>query len=281
MGNRFDEFLALHHAEQPLLIGNVWDVPGAKVFERKKFKAIATSSAAVADMFGYDDGQEMTISDYLFMVKRIASSVSIPFSVDIEAGYGDTPEAVKHWITRLYEMGVAGINIEDSTVRDGIRNIESASVFAEKLKQIVRLLEADHIHLFINVRTDSFLLDLPNALEDALARIDIYQQTGVHGLFLPCITRLTDIEKVTRRSTLPVNVMCMPDLPDFSQLRQAGVKRISMGPFLQMNVNKGLESELPIGLRPMGFAFHWLALPFGRLISASKRVIGESRPDYF
>ncbi|MHA4809019.1 isocitrate lyase/PEP mutase family protein [Flavitalea flava] len=244
MANRFDEFLALHHNDHPLLIGNVWDVPGAKVFERKKFKAIATSSAAVAEMLGYADGQEMSISDYLFIVKRIAPSVSIPFSVDIEAGYSDTPEAIKHWIARLYEMGVAGINMEDSTVKDGVRNIEPASVFAEKLKKIMNLLEDDHIHMFVNVRSDSFLLNLPHALEDALARIDLYQHTSVHGLFFPCITGLTDIEKITKRSILPVNVMCMTGLPDFAQLQQAGVKRISMGPFLHTGLYKVMENTV-------------------------------------
>jgi 2-methylisocitrate lyase-like PEP mutase family enzyme len=33
-------------------------------------------------------------------------------------------------------------------------------------------------------------------------------------------------------TNLPVNVMCMPDLPDFEELGSLGVKRISMGPFL-------------------------------------------------
>ena len=39
--------------------------------------------------------------------------------------------------------------------------------------------------------------------------------------------------------------------------------------------------KLPIGQRPMGFAFHWPALLCRSLILASKRVIGENRPDYF
>jgi 2-methylisocitrate lyase-like PEP mutase family enzyme len=182
----------------------------------------------------------MGLEDYLFVIKRIAASVSLPLSVDFEAGYGDTPEEISAAITRLSELGVAGINIEDSVVVNGKRSIVDAGVFAEKIQRIIKLLDAAHIKMFINVRSDSFLLALPNALEDALLRVDAYQNTGAHGLFFPCIKELDDIAKVTSRSKLPVNVMCIPGLPDFKSLQSAGVKRISMGPFLNMNVYQKL-----------------------------------------
>ncbi|GAA3934662.1 isocitrate lyase/phosphoenolpyruvate mutase family protein [Chitinophaga oryziterrae] len=233
MKNRFEEFLALHHQPAPLLIGNVWNAQSAKIFEQQNFKAIATSSAAVAETLGYADGEEMSIEEYLFIIKNIAAAVSIPFSVDIEFGYGDTPEEIVSVIRRLHETGVAGINIEDSIVVNGNRSILDAKVFAEKLERITSLLD---VELFINVRTDSFLLGIPNALDDAISRIDLYQHTGVHGLFLPCIAKVADIEKVTAHSLLPVNVMCIPGLPDFKHLQKAGVKRISMGPFLHKNI---------------------------------------------
>ncbi|MNY62394.1 hypothetical protein D3C86_1991970 [compost metagenome] len=46
------------------------------------------------------------------------------------------------------------------------------------------------------------------------------------------MTRTGDIETITRETILPVNVMCMPALPDFNALQSLNVKRISMGPFL-------------------------------------------------
>jgi len=240
MKNRFDDFLKLHHQSEPLLIGNAWNVQSAKVFEQHHLKALATSSAAVAETLGCSDGQGMDLEDYLFVIKRIAASVSLPLSVDFEAGYGDTPEEISAAISRLSALGVAGINIEDSVVVNGKRNIVEAGVFAEKIKRIIKLLDAAGIKMFINVRSDSFLLALPNALEDALSRIDAYQNTGAHGLFFPCIKNIDDIAKVTGRSKLPINVMCIPGLPDFKSLQAAGVKRISMGPFLNMNVYQTL-----------------------------------------
>jgi 2-methylisocitrate lyase-like PEP mutase family enzyme len=63
----------------------------------------------------------------------------------------------------------------------------------------------------------------------------------VHGLFFPCVQDLTDIKVITERSKLPVNVMCIPGLPDFKALQLAGVKRISMGPFAYTMVYQKLE----------------------------------------
>lgn len=145
-------------------------------------------------------------------------------------------------ITKLYNIGVVGINIEDSIVVNGQRSIVDAVGFATKLKQITSLLSATGVEVFINVRTDSFLLGLPNALEDALTRTKLYQGAGVHGLFFPCITQIADIEKITALSRLPVSVMCMPGLPDFKALQNAGIKRISAGPFLNMNIYRSLEN---------------------------------------
>lgn len=244
MKNRFEDFLALHKNSEALLVANVWNAQSARIFEQKNIKAIATSSQAVAETLGYADGEAMDIEEYMLIVKRIATSVSIPFSVDLEAGYGNTTEQICNNISRLYSMGVSGINIEDSVVINGQRTIVDAETFAQKLKSICNQLNSAGVKMFINVRSDSFLLGLPNALDDALSRINLYQHTGVHGLFFPCVTNISDIEKITERSKLPVNVMCMPNLPNFEQLQNAGVKRISVGPFLNMNIYKGLENSI-------------------------------------
>jgi len=244
MQNQFHEFNRLHQQSEPLLLANAWDAQSARLFEQQNCKAIATSSAAVAESLGYNDGEEMPFDEYLFVIKRIASSVSIPFSVDMEGGYGNSPAIIVENITRLYELGVSGINIEDSIVTDGKRSIADPSVFAVKLQQVAHLLDTRNISMFINVRLDSFLLGLPNPTEDALSRAKLYQDTGVHGLFFPCVTELEDISQLTKYSKLPVNIMCMPGLAGFQQLKLAGVKRISAGPFLNKKVYRQLAESV-------------------------------------
>lgn len=241
MTTKFEEFRKLHLGEIPLLLGNVWNVQTALQYEKLGFKAIGTSSAAVASDLGYEDGEDMPFEDYFFMIKRIAVSTALPLSVDLEAGYGNTTEAIIATMTRLHEVGVVGINIEDSVVNNSQRTIEDVERFTIKLKAIVDGLTKRNIPMFINVRCDAFLLDLPNALEEAKHRIKQYQTANIDGIFLPCITNADDIRTIIETIDIPLNVMCMPNLPNFETLKALGVKRISMGNFMHTFLNKQLE----------------------------------------
>jgi len=40
---------------------------------------------------------------------------------------------------------------------------------------------------------------------------------------------------------LPLNVMCMPNLPNFETLKKLGVQRISMGNFANVYLNNQLD----------------------------------------
>lgn len=80
-------FNQLHHQEKPLLLANVWDVTSAKTAEVRGFDAIGTSSAGMAALLGYEDGEHMPFEILRFMVECIAQSTLLPLSVDIEAGY--------------------------------------------------------------------------------------------------------------------------------------------------------------------------------------------------
>ncbi len=244
MKSKFDHFLELHHQNDPLVIGNVWNVQSARIHEENGYKAIATSSAAVAETLGFRDGEDMPFDDYLFVIERISKSTSLPFSVDMEGGYGSSPERILENITRLSEMGVAGINIEDSRVIGGERSLVDADAFKSTLVEINNLLTTESIKLFINVRIDTFLLGLKEPLNETKKRVELYAGTGIHGFFLPCIENPEDIREAVSISRLPLNVMCMPNLPDFHTLRKLGVKRISSGNFLNKAVYSALNGYL-------------------------------------
>jgi 2-methylisocitrate lyase-like PEP mutase family enzyme len=241
MSSNFEQFKALHHQQEPLVLGNAWDVQSATVLEKLGIKAIGTSSAAVAGTLGYNDGENMPFDEYFFLIKRIKSSVSVPLSVDLEAGYGKTEEAIVQNIQRLHELGVAGINIEDTIVDGNGRSIMPADRFAGKMKNITARLAQLGIDIFINLRSDAFLLGLPDAGKEAVQRIKAYEHTGVHSIFLPCITAVDDIKAAVAATQLPVSVMCMPGLPDFRTLQSLGIKRISMGNFVHGTLYKKME----------------------------------------
>jgi len=242
MTDTFNTFKELHHQDQPLLIGNVWDVAGAQLFEKLGFKAIATSSSAIADTLGEADGENISFDDYLSVVKRIITHTNLPLSVDLESGYGSTPDEIADNIKNLVDLGVVGINLEDSKEVDGKRSLEDVDLFAEKLKAITQRLKDENINLFINLRSDPFLLQIPNALEESLKRVALYENY-VSGIFLPFIKEAADIMAVTEKTDLPLNVLSMQGLPHFDTLQELGVKRISIGGSMYNHL-KGKMEEL-------------------------------------
>jgi 2-methylisocitrate lyase-like PEP mutase family enzyme len=240
---KYLKFKELHNQTQPLIIGNVWNVQSAKVFEKLNFKAIGTSSAAIAHSLGYEDGEQMPFSDLLFIVERVTKSVALPLSVDIEFGYGNTATEIAKNIITLVNLGVVGINIEDSFFENAERKLKDSIQFSQLLQEVKNILTQQGISVFINVRCDAFLLNIPNALQIAMERIKKYEQVA-NGIFLPCITKESDIAKMVSETALPLNVMCMPELPNFETLEKLGVKRISMGNFLNGYTYTSLENMI-------------------------------------
>src|SRR5207249_5437695 len=55
--------LRLHGGPEILVLTNVWDVASARLVEHAGFKAIATSSAAIANSLGYPDGERISRGD--------------------------------------------------------------------------------------------------------------------------------------------------------------------------------------------------------------------------
>lgn len=225
----------LHDQGHPLLMANVWDVPSTRLAQELNFQAIGTSSSAIASLLGYQDGEEMSFDELEYIVSRISSCTKVPLSVDLEGGYSRDPMVIVRHIKRLADLGVVGVNIEDSIV-DNDRKIIDAEAFAQLLHTVKKgLIDAD-INMFVNVRTDTFLLQMPNAIEETYKRIKLYEASGADGIFIPCIENDEDIEKLVRFTTLPINVMCMPYLSDFDKLCKLGVRRISMGNFVFDNM---------------------------------------------
>ena len=213
----------------------------AKICEKLNFQAIGTSSAAIAHSLGYEDGEQVPFLDLLFVVERIIKNVTLPLSVDLEFGYGKTATEITNNIKALHKLGVVGINIEDSLIENGVRKLNDSSQFSNLLKEVKAILIENEISLFINVRCDAFLLNIQNALQVALERIIKYEQAGADGIFLPCITQESDISKIILQIKRPLNVICMPELPNFEKLQKLGVKRISAGNFLNNFAYTSLE----------------------------------------
>ncbi|MBE8720346.1 isocitrate lyase/PEP mutase family protein [Sphingobacterium pedocola] len=217
-------FKNLHRQSSPLVLGNVWDAHSAKIAEKCGFKALGSSSHAIANILGYEDGENISFDELFFVVQRIVRSVQIPVSVDLEAGYSDDPQQVARYVKKLTDIGVVGINLEDGKVEDSKRVLGSSTLLADKIKAIKEVTD-----IFINARTDTYVTQHQDSLVESIKRTSLYMEAGADGIFVPLIESKEDIEKLTQEIKLPLNVFLTPNLPNLEVLGKIGVKRISHG----------------------------------------------------
>lgn len=247
-------FTKLHYQNKPLLIANVWDANSAIIAQQAGYQALGTSSAAIAATLGYEDGEAMSFDELLYIVTRITSVSDLPLSVDVEAGFGCTANEIITNLKRLSQSGVVAVNLEDSRVVNGVRQLGDAIVFASTLKEVRSGLAAEKDQLFFNIRTDTFLLNHEQALQETLLRARLYEEAGADGLFVPCLTSENDIVTISQAINVPLNVMCMPDLPTFDKLAELGVSRISMGNFIHSAIQSKLKDLMLIIRSQQSFA---------------------------
>jgi 2-methylisocitrate lyase-like PEP mutase family enzyme len=223
-GEHLDRFRALHAPGNVLVLPNAWDAASARLTEEAGAAAIATSSAAVAWGHGYPDGDVVPNETVFTAVKEILRVISLPLSVDSEGGYSDDPEKVAAFVLKLIELGVAGINIEDGK--------SPPELLATKIEAIKRAAKAKDADIFINARCDVYLHNLvPDdaKLGEIIRRGNLYREAGADGLFAPVMADLAQIGEVVSAIDLPVNILIMRAVPVISELKAAGVRRVSAG----------------------------------------------------
>jgi len=218
-------FHGLHdHPSRPLVLVNVWDAVSARLVEDAGATAIATTSAGVAWSLGRPDGNTLTRAEAMDAVARIAASVSVPVTVDIESGYADDADGVARTVDAVLEAGAVGINIEDGRLHP--------DALADRIGAARRAAERAGVRLFVNARTDvhlAGLVDPERLLAETLERARRYRGAGADGVFVPGVRDVETIRALVESIDGPVNVMAGPGSPTVAELARLGVARISLG----------------------------------------------------
>ncbi len=228
---RAEEFRSLHHGRHILILPNAWDVPSARVFEEAGFPAVATSSAGMMVSLGYPDGEAIERGELLSAVRRIAKVLKVPLSVDIVAGFGETPNEVVATVRGVLEAGAIGINIEDFTHET--KELHPVKKGVEKLRAIRKLGESKRIPLVINARTDALRFapgEKESKLKEAIRRAIAYRDAGADCVYPMGLTDAASISAFVKALDFPVNVMVRRGLPPVKELERLGVARLSFGP---------------------------------------------------
>src|SRR5581483_6930509 len=135
------------------------------------------------------------------------------------------------------------INIEDG-LSGGKRQLVSPEQHAAKIKAVRGAAQEFGIHLYINARTEPFLLKFGSrdeCLNEAAKRAKVYANAGADGIFVPGLTDLALIEKFVQLTPLPVNIMVTQGVPKIPDLARVGVRRVSLGPWPMMAAMRVIE----------------------------------------
>jgi 2-methylisocitrate lyase-like PEP mutase family enzyme len=220
MTDRAATFRGLHRPGRPLVLVNVWDAASARLFEAAGAPALATSSAALAWSLGHADGQHLPLDELLAAVARIGAVIDVPLTVDMEEGYGDTPDAVAAAVRRVAKAGGVGVNLEDGR--------HDPEVLVAKIAAVRAL----GLPVFVNARCDVYLKQLgapETRLAEAERRAARYVAAGADGVFMPGLIDLAAITHLAKVVGVPLNILAFGGAPSVPALAEAGVARVSVG----------------------------------------------------
>ncbi|MFD4292175.1 isocitrate lyase/phosphoenolpyruvate mutase family protein [Rhodococcus sp. NPDC058505] len=224
--------LGLHRPGEPVILPTVWDAWSAKLAVEAGFAALTVGSHPVADSLGRADNEGMSFTELLTRVAQITAAVDLPVSVDIESGYGQTPETL---INGLVEAGAVGLNIEDTVHGEGGR-LREAQEHADVVGGLRRAADAVGVHVVINARTDLFLRrvgDESDRVQRAIARLTLAAEAGADCLY-PVGFHTDEVHReLTAALPLPVNAIADPASGERASYAALGVGRVSFGPLLQ------------------------------------------------
>jgi 2-methylisocitrate lyase-like PEP mutase family enzyme len=222
-------FRAMHSGPQLLLLPNAWDAMSARIIVAAGFPAIATTSGGVAWALGYPDGEAAPWEEVVAATQRIARAVPVPVTADIEAGYGDGPEAVGRAVGDIIRAGAVGVNLEDGlpTNPPSLRPVEDAALRIRAAREAAR---AAGVPLVINARIDLYIKNIgdeDSRFEETVARGRAYLAAGADCIYPIALREPAAIGSLVRALAAPVNIMVRAGLPSIADLEGLGVVRAS------------------------------------------------------
>ena len=215
-------FKALHEGE-PFVIPNPWDAGSARALATLGFEALATTSSGFAFTLGRLDGQA-TLDEVVAHTDELDRATDLPVSVDLENGYGDSPESAATAVARVAEAGAVGGSIEDY---DPSGRLYERNYAVERVAAAVEAARALDFPFMLTARAENHIRGNPD-LSDTIERLLAYETAGADVLYAPGLTTTEEIRELCSAVARPVNVLAFGGL-SFAEIAGAGAQRVSVG----------------------------------------------------
>jgi len=254
------------HERGCFVIPNPWDVGSARLLQSLGFPALASTSAGLAFSLGLPDGA-VPREAVLRHLGELVGGTDVPVSADFEAGYAGDPAGVADGVRSCLETGVAGLSIEDAT-GDRERPLFELPEAVERLTAARRAIDASGSGALLTARAECFLVGHPEPLRESLRRLEAYAAAGADCLYAPGLGSAAEVAEVVRAvAPLPVNVLAGAPGFTVAQLRDLGVRRISVGAALARAAWGAFQRAAEEIAGPGTFQALGQAAPYARLQS--------------
>lgn len=226
MSERISAFARLHESGC-FVMPNPWDLGSARLLEQLGFQALATTSSGFAWSQGAADNApslEATLAHF----RAMSEGVSVPVNGDFTNGFAVDPERVGANVRAAAATGVAGLSIEDSTgdLQDPLFDLELS---VQRVRAARKAIDVSGSGVVLTARSEGFIVGHPD-LTETIRRLTAYAEAGADCLYAPGIRSIEDIRQVVEAvAPKPLNVLVGSDFTSVAELRDLGVRRISVG----------------------------------------------------
>jgi oxaloacetate decarboxylase len=183
--------------------GSVYDAVSIRIAEDLGFEVgMFGGSVASLAVLGDPDVALITLTELAEQMRRMSRASALPVLVDADHGYGNALN-VRRTVEELEAAGAAALTIEDTAL---------PQAYGEAATQLISLEEGiGKMKAALDARGDPSLVIIGRtgaasvtSLDDAIARAQAYEATGVDSLFFTGIRSRAELEAIAKATTLPI-----------------------------------------------------------------------------
>jgi 2-methylisocitrate lyase-like PEP mutase family enzyme len=221
-------FRALHESGC-FVIPNPWDVGTARFLQSLGFKALATTSAGAAWGLGLAD-DTVDRDTMLAHIRALTEASDVPMNADFGNGFADDPEGVAENVRLCVATGVAGLSIEDMSIRPG-KPLYEIELAVERVAAARSAIDASGGDVILVARSEAYRVGYPESAIEAMKRLERFADAGADCLYAPGVTSREEIAALVKAmAPKPVNVLIGGPIGlSVANLVDLGVRRISVG----------------------------------------------------
>ncbi|MGI9520470.1 MAG: isocitrate lyase/PEP mutase family protein [Hyphomicrobiaceae bacterium] len=210
--------------------GSVYDAMSSRMAQHIGFEVgmVGGSSASLA-VLGAPDLIVMTLTEFAEQCLRMNRSCELPIMVDADHGYGNALNVMRT-VEELDTAGVAGLSIEDTDLPPAFGTGSRAQLLTKEEgvgKMLAAVSARRDSSLVIAARTSAISI---SDMDDTIARVSAYADTGVDAIFLVGIKTRQQLDMVSQHIKLPIILGSGGgELDDLNYLAARGVRMCLQG----------------------------------------------------